>query len=182
MIIDFKLILGHVYYKIHEGTHNIAQARNICEQDASFLHLPMPRNEEQNDYYFELVGGKQKHDMWLGFSDELKEGTWIGADGEPVTWFKWWDKSVGGNEPNDAGLSGEHWIEMDLSGRLGYSDAGLKYWNDMLFTVESHHAGGFHCGQGRKRRDSIEERLDCIDDNIALCTFVVPKNSDICKF
>ena len=175
-------ILGHVYYKIHDGTHNIAQARNLCEQDASFLTLPMPRNEEQNDFYYNLVGGKQEHDMWLDFSDELQEGKWVDAHGEPVTWFKWWS-----HEPNNAysggslGVGqGEHWIEMDLSGRHGYSDAGLKYWNDIWFTVEL--GGGFHCGQGRKRRDSNEERLDCKNDNIAVCTFVVPKNSDICKF
>ena len=84
----------------------------------------MPRNEEQNDYYFNLVGGRQQHDMWLGFSDELQEGTWLDANGEPVTWFKWWS-----GEPNNANSGGnvgqgEHWIEMDLSGRHGYSDAG----------------------------------------------------------
>ena len=42
---------GHVYYKIHDGIHNIAQAQKLCKPDASFLTLPMPRNEEQNDYW-----------------------------------------------------------------------------------------------------------------------------------
>ena len=169
-------ILGHVYYKIHDGTHNIAQARNLCEQDASFLTLPMPRNEEQNDFYYNLVGGKQEHDMWLDFSDELQEGKWVDAHGEPVTWFKW--KQHEPNNSNSGGHlgvgQGEHWVEMNLTG------SGLKYWNDIWFSVEL--GGGFNCGFGRKRRESNEERLDCKNDNIAVCTFVVPKNSDICKF
>ena len=46
----------------------------------------MPRNEEQNDFYFNLVGGQQTSDMWLGFSDELNEETWLDANDEPVTW------------------------------------------------------------------------------------------------
>ena len=142
----------------------------------------MPRDEEQNNYYFDLVGGKQKHDMWLGFSDELKEGTWIGEDGEPVTWFKW-----GAGEPNNAhgnynSAQGEHWVEMDLTGRWGYNDADLKYWNDIWFSTTLN--GGFHCGQGRKKRSDTggDERIDCVHDNIAVCTFVVPHDSDICKF
>ena len=45
----------------------------------------MPRNEEQNDYYFNLVGGKQRSDMWLDFSDVLDEGIWLDAYFEPVT-------------------------------------------------------------------------------------------------
>ena len=169
-------ISGHVYYKIHDGTHNIAQARNLCEQDASFLTLPMPRNEEQNDYYFNLVGGgPQNKDMWLGFSDELKEGTWLDAHGESVTWFKW-----GPGEPNNAhggsggAAQGEHWMEMDL-----HTHWNLKHWNDIWFTTQLN--GGFNCA-GRKRRDSNDERVDCMNDNIAVCTFVVPKNSDICEF
>ena len=145
----------------------------------------MPRNEEQNDYYFNLVGGRQQHDMWLGFSDELEEGRWLGADGKPVTWFKW-----GKGEPNNSQFpsgvnigEGEHYAEMDLTGRylgdnlLGDSDPRLKYWNDIWSTVDE----GFHCGQGRKRRNSNTERLDCMNDNIAVCTFVIPKNSGICQ-
>ena len=176
----FKLYSGHVYYKIHDGTHNIARARKLCEKDASFLTLPMPRNEEQNDYYFNLVGGgPQTSDMWLGFSDELNEGTWLDANDEPVTWFKW-----GPGEPNNAhanigSAQGEHYVEMDLSGYSGYSSkSNLKNWNDIWFTTTLN--GGFNCSGGRNRRNG--ERLDCKNDNIAVCTFVVPKNSDICKF
>ena len=165
-----------MYYKIHPGTHNIAQARNLCKQDASFLTLPMPRDEEQNDYYFDLVGGKQKHDMWLGFSDELKEGTWIGEDGEPVTWFKW-----GPGEPNNAHenydtAQGEHWVEIDLTGQSTH--ANLKNWNDIWFSTSLN--GGFNCSGRKKRSDAGgDERLDCMHDNIAVCTFVVPPDSDI---
>ena len=135
----------------------------------------MPRNEEQNDFYFNLVGGKQTSDMWLGFSDELNEGTWLDANDEPVTWFKW-----GPGEPNNAhdsnigSAQGEHWVEMDLSG----NESKLKNWNDIWFSTTVN--GGFNCSGRRKRRNG--ERLDCYNDNIAVCTFVVPKNSDYCEF
>ena len=79
----------HVYNQIHDGTHKIAQARKLCEKEASFFTLPMLRNEEQNDFNFNLVGGQQTTDMWLGFSDKLNEGTWLDTNDEPVTWFKW---------------------------------------------------------------------------------------------
>ena len=130
----------------------------------------MPRNEEQNDYYFNLVGGQQTSDMWLDFSDVVNEGIWLDAYFEPVTWFKW-----GPREPNNyQGISaqGEHWVEMDL-----VTTRNLKNWNDMLFsTTDKPH----NCSGRRKRRNG--ERLDCYNDNIAVCTFVVPKNSDTCKF
>ena len=140
----------------------------------------MPRNEEQNDYYFNLVGGgPQTSDMWLDFSDEVDEGIWLDAYGEPVTWFKW-----GHSEPNNANSGGkagqgEHWVEMDLSGYdFSSSQSNLKKWNDIWFSTTLN--GGFDCSGGRNRRNG--ERLDCRNDNIAVCTFVVPKNSDICKF
>ena len=85
--------------------------------------------------------------MWLGISDEKNEGVWIGDDGNPITWFNWRK-----NEPNNYD-TGEHWLEMDLTEKKH-----LKEWNDTWFSSKA------------------SERLDIMNNNIAICTFIVPEN------
>ena len=117
------------------------------------MTLPIPRNEEQNDFYFNIAG-RRAGDLWLGISDTAKEGEWIGQDGKPVTWFKWRP-----GEPNNMNHGatkprpGEHWVEMDLTDKKY-----LKEWNDTWFSSKA------------------SERLDITNNNIAICTFIVPEN------
>ena len=137
---------------MYEGFHNIKVARELCHADASYLHLPIPRDEEQNDFYYKLVG-MQAGDMWLGISDTAKEGEWVGQDGKLVDWFKWRpgepnNKNYGDTKPRP----GEHWLEMDLTEKKH-----LKEWNDTWFSSKA------------------SERLDTNNNNIAICTFIVPK-------
>lgn len=95
----------------------------------------------------------QAGDMWLGISDTAKEGEWVGMDGKLVDWFKWRpgepnNKDYGATKPRP----GEHWLEMDLTERKH-----LKEWNDTWFSSKA------------------SERLDTNNNNIAICTFILPK-------
>ena len=140
-------ILGTVYYKIHDGLHNIGEARGICAADAPFVHLPIPKSKEQNDFYFNLVGTNAKvYDMWLGISDEVEENVWIGDDGSTIEYFNWRN-----NEPNNF-KGGEHWLEMDLT-----NDKHAGTWNDWFFAADKN------------------ERLNYTNENLVICTFILPK-------
>jgi len=141
-----KTSFGTVYYKIHDGLHNRGEALALCAADASFVHLPIPRDDDQNSFYYNLVGKQREWDMWLGITDEVSEGTWMGDDGEPITWFNWRNK-----EPNNF-QGGEHWLEMDLT-----DNRYLGKWNDWFFAADK------------------TERLNYTNENKVICTFVLPK-------
>merc|ERR1719454_1243221 len=82
--------IGPVYYKVHEGLHNIEEARALCAADAPYLTLPIPRSEAENDFWFTVAKRATQGygisdtiraptaDAWLGMSDIEKEGTWMG--------------------------------------------------------------------------------------------------------
>ena len=114
---------GRVYYKIHDGLHNIWQARDLCKADSSYVHLPIPKSPEQNTFYFNLVGRQSSWDLWLGISDELQEGVWIADDdGSQIRYSNW---NMG--EPNNYFGGTEHWGEMDLL---------TGGWNDALAAID----------------------------------------------
>ena len=139
---------GTVYYKIHDGLHNINEARALCAADADFLHLPIPTNSYENDFFFNLVGGAQSgKDLWLGISDEQSEGVWLGDNGVEQSWFNWRK-----GEPNNY-KNGEHWVEMILSG----NDSQNGLWNDYFLSAVASERG-----------------IAYSTNNIAVCTFTVP--------
>ena len=91
-------------YKILDDQMNHTRARAACNQDsedagfAGFLHLPMPRNEAENQIYFDIISGTERH-AWLDIVEVMPRTsprTWVYKDGSPVTWFNW--KS---GEPNN---------------------------------------------------------------------------------
>ena len=97
---------AHVLYKRYVSL-TIAEGRARCDQDSEdvaagdasvsgFLHFPMPRNEAENQLFYDILGG--------GFLDitEILPSTsprsWVYRDGSPVTWFKWFTGEP--NHPN----------------------------------------------------------------------------------
>ena len=56
--------------------------------------------------------------MWIGFNDELSEGSFVWANGEPATYTNW-----NAGEPNDAG--GEDYTELNFS---------TGKWNDLPYS------------------------------------------------
>ena len=125
--------LGVVIYKIQDVhlTHGEAQAR--CDQDSidaavpGFLHLPMPRNELENQIYFDIIS-HQTLAAWLDIVEvqpPTSPRTWVFKDGSPVTWVNW-----NSGEPNNyrsGAPNNEPQVEMysaDDTGRLNGK------WND----------------------------------------------------
>lgn len=137
---------GTVYYKIHDGLHNIDEARALCSADADFVHLPIPSNSYENDFFFNLVGAQSNYDAWIGISDELSEGVWMGDNDVEQTWFNW-----NKGEPNNY-RNGEHWVELVLSGNSNQNGK----WNDYYKSTDP------------------SERIAYHTNNLAICTFTVP--------
>ena len=54
---------GTVFYR-HYGSNringkvssNVTEIKPVCEEDADFLHLPAPRNQEENDFWLDVAG------------------------------------------------------------------------------------------------------------------------------
>ena len=54
---------GTVFYR-HYGSNrisekvssNVTETKPLCEGDADFLHLPAPRNKDENDFWLDLAG------------------------------------------------------------------------------------------------------------------------------
>ena len=104
-------------YKVQEFPMKREEAQARCDQDSEeagvpgFLHLPMPRNEVENQIYSDIIRyadgtqsfGKptQKGVAWLDIVEVQPRTTprsWVYKDGSPVTWFNW-----SGPEPNNWG-------------------------------------------------------------------------------
>ena len=126
---------GTVIYKIQDAQMRHGEAQARCDQDSEdagvpgFLHLPMPRNEAENEIYFDIIS-QQTSPAWLDIVEvdplsPTSPRTWAYKDGSPVTWVNW--KS---GEPNNyrGGVPGkEPQVQMysaDDTGRLNGK------WND----------------------------------------------------
>lgn len=67
---------GVIYTKIYDLELTADEARNICREDAEWLHLPIPTSKYLNDWYFNFIGLRDI-DMWLGINDSETEGVWM---------------------------------------------------------------------------------------------------------
>jgi hypothetical protein len=99
---------GHEY-KLFTLSKTWDEAKEDCNAQGG--HLVTITSQEENEFVNNLVGS---HDIWIGATDEIHEGSWQWINGESFTYTNW-----GTEEPSDSG-SGEDYAMM-------YSD-GL--WND----------------------------------------------------
>ena len=111
--------------------HEEAQAR--CDQDSEdagvpgFLHLPMPRNEMENQIYFDLIS-HQAVPAWLDILEVLPRTSprsWMYKDGSPVSWFNW-----NAGEPNNYRGTNETEVQI-FAADDRYSSTIYGKWNDM---------------------------------------------------
>ena len=118
VIISQNTFLGVVIYKKYfDEKVNHVEAGAFCDQDSEdadvgqFLHLPMPRNESENQIYFDIIDGEEKG-TWLDIHEVMprtEPRRWVYKDGSEVTWLNW-----ASGEPNNykKGSNNELTVEM----------------------------------------------------------------------
>jgi len=141
---------GTVWTKVYDDFYTWGEGEAICANDGDFLHQPIPSNQYENDFFFNLVGARNDRDMWLGITDSADEGTWMTTQGDLQTYFNW-----NGNEPNNYGKNGEDNVELILSGNSNQNGK----WNDML------------------DRPSTQDKVAYGNNNLVVCTFTVPNTA-----
>ena len=118
--------LGVVIYKIQDDTMTHEEAQTRCNQHSDeagfsgFLHLPMPRNEKENQIYFDIIKSEEQY-VWLDIAEvqpSTSPRSWVYKDGLAATWTNW-----NSGEPNNYGGSSETQAEMQ-------PDNGK--WNDAI--------------------------------------------------
>ena len=65
---------GTVWTKVYDDFYTWDEGEAICANDGDFIHQPMPSNQYENDFFFNLVGARNDRDMWLGITDSADEG------------------------------------------------------------------------------------------------------------
>jgi hypothetical protein len=123
-----------VFYKAYTAKARAYDAEDQCKNDGDFLHLPVPRNEDENDFYYDLMASKIRiganfvsstGGMWLGITDEESEGTWYSLVGGGYTAIGWsnWDSAY----PNNVITN---YAAMNLAENWGVLHRGKsKKWN-----------------------------------------------------
>ncbi|MFW9991653.1 MAG: NosD domain-containing protein [Candidatus Odinarchaeota archaeon] len=101
---------GHKYLLIIEGKI-WSDAKADCETKGG--HLVTITSIGENDFVTSLL--EDMYISWIGFTDELNEGSWQWVTGEEVTYSNW-----DSGEPNEA-ANGEDYAELLNSG----------FWNDI---------------------------------------------------
>ena len=84
---------GEHWYKVYDEAVSWHEAKRRCEERGGYLACIGGRLE--NDFVAKLVGGKH---VWLGGTDEVREGQWRWVSGETFAFSHW-----GSGEPNNRG-------------------------------------------------------------------------------
>ena len=96
-------------------------AKKKAEDEGGYLVVIT--SPQENEYVIELIKKSTKGDfadVWLGLTDEKKEGEWRWVNGEKMTFNKWQP-----NQPDNAG----YWAGSENCVHLQHSQTGFG-WND----------------------------------------------------
>ncbi|MEL6942855.1 MAG: lectin-like protein, partial [Bacteroidota bacterium] len=99
---------GIGYYEYNNGSKTYTEARNLATSEGGFL--PIVTSQEINDFLEDNISSG----IWIGFTDEDTEGTFVWEDGSPVSFTNW-----ASGEPNNSG--DEDYTELRTNG----------HWNDI---------------------------------------------------
>jgi len=106
---------GH-YYDFISAPNNFWQAQNIAKTNYG-AHLVTISDASENQW---LVDTFNHYPAWIGFTDEVQEGSWHWITGEPVTYTKWYV-----TEPNNgAGLRQEDYAFTNYGLAGSWADVG----------------------------------------------------------
>ncbi len=116
---------GHTYHLLAGGSWASAEATAISLGG----HLATVNDQAEHDWltaqWHSYLGIDR--DLWIGLNDVAVEGTFVWADGTPVTYTNW---DVG--EPNN-GAGGEDYAAMRKNNPLAF-------WNDLANAPTGYHA------------------------------------------
>ena len=104
-------------FKLYPETLSWHDAKKKCQQLGG--RLAIIRSKEENDLVKNLVAGQiaDWEGVWLGATDEMREGRWQWVDGSDLK-FKFW--STLGKQPNNGGpAADEHFLLMMSKAHLG---------------------------------------------------------------
>lgn len=76
------------------------KARDLCQQLHPKATLAVPRTRNEN---LCAAGLAQKRDVWLGITDEVEEGLFVGDDGRGVVGSSGLGHVWSSSQPNDSG-------------------------------------------------------------------------------
>ena len=121
--------LGVVIYKIQDDTMTHEEAQTLCDQHSDeagfsgFLHLPMPRNEKENQIYLDIIKSEEQN-AWLDIAEvqpPTSPRSWVYKDGSAATWTNWES-----GEPNN--WNGDLETQADMKSTNGkWTDAPPSY-------------------------------------------------------
>lgn len=84
------------HYKVLGAGNSWSEAKKQCSELKG--RLAMPASEEENTFLMELAKKAGFSMLWLGASDERREGKWI-SEGKEITYTNW----DAPDQPNNAG-------------------------------------------------------------------------------
>jgi len=117
--------IGEYEYCAYRSWVDWHRARNVCEVNGGFLTSIV--SSEENEALVRQLGSSWGYtgNLWIGFSDETKEGNFQWTSGEPVTFGNWCT-----GEPNSGGKGEEDcahmyttrncWNDYDCGARFGF--------------------------------------------------------------
>ena len=112
---------GH-HYKVFWERRTWQEAKKRCEELGG--HLACVQSREENDFLTKLTEGKG---VWLGGTDEAKEGEWRWVTGAKPTYANW-----GPTQPNNGGRLGrQHYLWMSYR-RLDDAEKHIGQWDDLF--------------------------------------------------
>jgi hypothetical protein len=122
---------GHQYYLLNSSSWTAAEDEAVTQLGG---HLATINDAAENEWVYNTfiphtgtVTPEFRPALWIGLSDKDVEGTFVWANGEPVTYTNW-----AGGEPNDS-LGREDYVH--LIDPLGGSDR-MSRWNDEANVAE----------------------------------------------
>jgi hypothetical protein len=149
---------GHQYYLLSQSSWDDAEARAVTLGG----HLVTINNQAENDFITTTFSGYT--DIWIGFTDQAIEGTWVWISGETPSYTNW-----NSGEPNNFGnedygmiYPGGTWNDLDdendLYGLVEVNPAPVvptfSQWGLILFGLLLLGAGTLYIY--RKRRVSFQ--------------------------
>lgn len=108
------------YYKVFEEQQTWHNAKKKCESLGG--HLAVISSKEQDQFIFLLAQKRDVQEVYLGATDEAKEGVWLWVSGEKMSYQNW-----GPLQPTNS-HGNEHYLALRIkSSRPEY----IGKWNDL---------------------------------------------------